>query len=130
MISGTGRVVVAHTAAKSLCSLLGDAGKPGTLRNGTERELRWPRSTKNGFLKSWFDDVSFNSTFAKMKITVLFTVAWGGHRSLGSVCERSRSECERSRSECKRWVRSANTYVRSANAEFGLRTPTFALSDR
>ena len=73
--------------------------------------------------------------------TVLFTVAWGGHRSPGSVCECSRSECEhlrslceRSRSECKRRVRSANTYVRSANshvrsanAEFGLRTPTFAV---
>ena len=73
--------------------------------------------------------------------TVLFTVAWGGHRSHGSVCERSRSECEhlrslceRSRSECKRRVRSANTYVRSAyahvrsaNAEFGLQTPTFAV---
>ena len=37
---------------------------------------------KDVFLKSGFDDVSFNSTFAKMKFTVLFTVAWCGHRSL------------------------------------------------
>ena len=57
--------------------------------------VRWPRSTQNAFLKSEFDDVSFNSTFAKIKITVLFTVAWCGHRSLGLVCERSRSECKR-----------------------------------
>ena len=60
--------------------------------------------------------------------TVLFTVAWGGYRSPGLVCERSRSECEylrslceRSRSECKHRVQSANAHVRSANAEFGLR---------
>ena len=53
----------------------------------TRAQLRWPRSTQNAFLKSGFDDVSFNSTFAKMKFTVLFTVTWCGHRSLGALTD-------------------------------------------
>ena len=58
--------------------------------------LRWPRSTQNAFLKSGFDDVSFNLTFAKMKFTVSFTVAWCGHRSLGALTDLPRAVTDHS----------------------------------
>ena len=68
--------------------------------------LRWPRSTKNAFLKSRFDDVSFNLTFAKIKFTVLFTVAWCGHRSLSAHTDLTRAVSDHS-------VRSPICSVRS-----------------